>query len=73
MSTTAITAGTKVRLVNPPGIKVPYGTVGVAEEAPGAGGLFWVQFPQMRMHTRVSEVEILADTTPATTEEGQDR
>ena len=56
--TFGIGKGTKVRLVSPPGTKVPYGAIGTAGEAPGAGGLFWAVFPQGRMHTRVSEVEI---------------
>lgn len=53
--------GTRVRLIDPPGSKVPYGAVGVAEGPPLAGGLFWVQFPQGRMDVRVSEVEIVRD------------
>ena len=59
----AITEGTRVRLTDPPGTKVPYGAVGVAEEAPGAGGLFWATFPQGRMHTRRSEVKIVQEPT----------
>ncbi len=59
MTENAIMAGTKVRLTDPPGTKVPYGAVGIAEEAPNSNGLFWVQFPQLRMHTRVSEVEVV--------------
>jgi hypothetical protein len=54
-----IREGTKVRLIDPPGTKVPYGTIGIADEEPGDSGLFWVRFPQGRMHTRVSEVEIV--------------
>ena len=53
-----IKAGTRVRLIHPPGTGFPYDAVGVAQEAPGDSGLFLVQFPQARMHTRVSEVEI---------------
>jgi hypothetical protein len=55
-----IAEGTRVRLTDPPGTQVPYGAVGIAEGAPADSGLFWAQFPQGRMHTRVSEVEILA-------------
>ena len=56
-----IEQGTRVRLTDPPGTKVPYGAVGIAEGPPGSGGLFWVQFPQGRMHTRISEVEVVPD------------
>ena len=54
-----ITAGTVVRLVDPPGTAVPYGALGTAEGPPSISGLFWVQFPERRMHTRTSEVEIV--------------
>ena len=59
MDTKGIVKGTRVKLVDPPGRRVPFGAIGTAEEAPNSSGLFWVQFPQMRMHTRVSEVEVV--------------
>jgi hypothetical protein len=54
-----IREGTKVRLIDPPGAKVPYGAIGIAEGEPGDGDLFWARFPQGRMDVRVCEVEII--------------
>jgi hypothetical protein len=64
-----IAQGTRVRLTGPPGTRVPYGAVGTAEGPPGDGGLFWAQFPQGRMHTRIGEVEIVHEPgTPGQSE-----
>ncbi len=57
-----LTAGTRVRLMDPPGSRVPFGTVGIALEAPNNSGQFWAQYPQGRMHTRTSEVQVLPRT-----------